>query len=143
MKALGKKGFFVLLAVALVLVGGGAYAALRLLGSQKAEASPASPKNSHVVLQAGEITTNLRDPGGRRYIQVDVEIWLSDKKKAKEAEEKKAALRDAILSVLRSKSFDELSGSGGMEALRREIGRRLEPLLEAPVEVYFKSFLLQ
>lgn len=139
----GKKGLVLLLVGLLVLGGGGAYLGLRLFGSRKAETSPASQKNGHVVLQAGEITTNLRDPGGRRYIQVDVEVWLSDKKKAKEAEEKKAAVRDVILSVLRSRSFDELSGPGGMEALRKEIGQRLESLLEAPVEVYFKSFLLQ
>jgi flagellar FliL protein len=139
----GKKGLALLLVGLLVLGGGGAYVALRFLGRPSPEPSSAPKKNGHVVLQAGEITTNLRDPGGRSYIQVDVEIWLSDKKKAKEAEEKKAAVRDVILSVLRSKSFDELSGSGGMEALRKEIGQKLEPLLEAPVEVYFKSFLLQ
>ncbi len=142
MKALGKKGLILALAGILIL-GGGAYAAFRLLGSRSSPASSPSSPGEHVVFRVGEITTNLRDPGGRRYIQVEVELWLTDKKKAKEAEEKRGAVRDVILSVLRSKSFDELSGSGGMEALREEIGGKLEPLLETPVEVYFPGFLLQ
>lgn len=116
------------------VAGGAAYwaatAAIRTgPGRQPAAAGPKAALQDGVLLDVGEFTTNLADPGGRRLIRLKLEVSLSDEKAKGELEKRKPALRDAVLGVLRSKSVADLNQERGMELLRGELQKKAAALV--------------
>ncbi len=102
--------------------GGGA-------GAKAADTKKEEKKEAGVFLTLPEITTNLADPSGRRLIRVKIDLELSDEKAKAELEKKQAPMKEVILSVLRSKTVAEINGSEGLEALTKELTRRVAPLV--------------
>ena len=106
---------------------------------------PVATQGEETLFHAGKYLTNLVDDGGRRFISVDVTLALSDARAGKELETRQAMLRDLVISVLRSKSYAELEGEGGMAALARELSDRINPLLKTGqvTRVFFTDFVIQ
>lgn len=76
------------------------------------------------------IVTNLADPGGKRYVRLSVEFDFKDDHAAQEFGEKyQARIKDTILTLLWSKTSEELSSVDGMIAFRTELQSRVNQIM--------------
>jgi flagellar FliL protein len=89
---------------------------------------------------------NMADAGGSRYLRVTLQLELDETKKFSEAlDMRKPQLRDAILTVLASKRYEEVSSAQGKLILKQELLRRLNSLVTEGtiVNIYFTEFVAQ
>lgn len=91
-----------------------------------------------------EFLVNLADEDGKRYLKVKVFLGYDNKKLDAELEEKKPILRDAVISVLRSKKSTDISAKG-IENIKMEIIQRINATLDKGQlnNVYFNDILVQ
>lgn len=138
----------VIIIVAAVAVFIGAAAGAYFFGARKGGGAAAEkPKEEKVAasFNIGEITTNLADTGIKRYILVDVSLGVASEETAKHMEKESAAVKDAIISVLRSKTYEQLGGEAGMLLLKKELQMRVNKTLgsEEIKEVFFNKFVVE
>lgn len=152
----GGNAFKIIIIVLLVLIllGGGIFAGMFLVSKNNSNgtaANSANVENSNVSVDENtfsldEFLVNLGDDGGKKYVKVKLFIGYDKKNKklAAELEPKKPVLRDAVVSVLRSKKSTDLTPKG-TEDLKKEIKDRLNPLLNNGklTNVYFYDILVQ
>jgi len=89
---------------------------------------------------------NMADAGGTRYLRVTLQLELDDTKKFAEAlDMRKPQLRDAILTVLASKRYEEVSSAQGKLILKQELLRRINSLVTEGtiLNIYFTEFVAQ
>ncbi len=97
-------------------------------------------QNQNVTYSAGDFLTNLKDRG---YIKLSLVYLLHDKDTEKELEVKDCEIRDKILTILRSKSIDEVRDSKGMEELRKLIKQSINDTIDGEVvDVFFTSIIV-
>ncbi|QNO16426.1 flagellar basal body-associated FliL family protein [Alkalicella caledoniensis] len=96
------------------------------------------------TVQLGAFTTDLRDTNRNRIIRVEISVEVDDNKAIAQIEERYIQLQDQILSILRSKTADELKGEEGKKALSEELKVGIEQFLSHKVvNIYFKEFIVQ
>jgi flagellar FliL protein len=148
---------WVILLFLLLLVGGAA--AAYFLGvldpflGRGGEASSSGDKPSQTQTQVNAaphftlptFLVNLYDPLGRRYVKLDVELELISNAVAAEVEGQNPRIRDALIMLLSSKTYQELSTQEGKHILRNEILDRINQILGGPkvVRVYYVNFVIQ
>jgi flagellar FliL protein len=88
---------------------------------------------------------NLSDPGRPRFLKLVVHLELDSEAVSTELQTLKPKVRDAMLTLLSSKTSAELSTVADKERLRNEMIHRLNAFLTAGkvVEVYFIEFVVQ
>ena len=90
---------------------------------------------------------NLADKSGlgRRYLKITMELEVANEKGKELVEKQNAKLRDSILIVLSSLSYDEINSTGGKMRLKRSLLSRIKQTLRADVvrKVYFVEFVVQ
>jgi flagellar FliL protein len=124
-----------------------------------------------VILDLGEFILNLSDPSSKRYLKVNVALELSrastdpplDSPKESghggegkatspleaiqaEMEQYKPAIRDAVISVLSSKTPEELASLSGKDLAKEQIKSAVNPLFSEEREVLrvsFGTFIIQ
>jgi flagellar FliL protein len=150
-KKKGKLLIIILLVVILAALGGGGYFAyLKFFKAPPPEgteeqAPPEGAKKEEKkeekkegvkkdekkpVTSIQNIVTNLADPGGKRYVRLSVEFDFKDEHTATEfAEKYQARVKDAILTLLWSKTSEELSNVDGMIAFRTELQNRVNQIM--------------
>jgi flagellar FliL protein len=156
-----KKGSskLVLILGVLVLLGGGAGAAwflgLLRFGSKAAnhevaaEATPEPrPGGEHgpgPMLALDPFIANLADQSGSRYLKATFQLEFSGKTVPEGFEARSPQIRDLLLTLLTSKTFDEIRTPEGKQDLREEIIRRVNQTLDRDVvkAVYFTEFIVQ
>lgn len=100
------------------------------------------------ILEMETFLTNIHDSSGERYAKLQVKLAVTPEEKVAEVTGDAllmARLRDQVLTLLTSKTFNELSDPEGKESFRREIQQRLSPLVEGGEikEVLFAEFVVQ
>lgn len=85
---------------------------------------------------------NIASDQGAKFLQTQLELELSDPSVEEEVTKKRAALRDAIIVLLSSKSYKELKEPNGIRVLRVEIQKAINGLLTTGSikEVFFTQF---
>ncbi len=85
---------------------------------------------------------NISSDQGSKFLQTQLELELSDPSLEEEVTKKRAALRDAIIVLLSSKSYKELKEANGIKSLRVEVQKTLNGLLTTGIikEVFFTQF---
>lgn len=80
-----------------------------------------------------------------RYLKTKMSLELSNKDLAAELEAKKAVLRDKIIGVLSSKSYQQIATIQGKNKLAQDIVNALNPMLsDGSIEgVFFTEFVVQ
>ena len=91
---------------------------------------------------------NLADPKGDRFLKATLRAVLSDPEVAAELQKDeltRTRVRDRIISVLTSKSFEEVASPGGKDSLRQQLLREINQSLPDDVvsEVLFVEFVVQ
>jgi flagellar FliL protein len=161
-KKKGKARLLIILFILLLFVGGGGAAAWFLLGdkikpmvesvlnkvqgTQQAESVQADappPPGRTVPLPA--FATNLADPLGQRLIRLKIELEVADPKVREEVERNTARVRDAVLLLLSSKSYADISAPENKVLLKSEITERLNAVLGRGkvVQVFITDLIVQ
>lgn len=97
---------------------------------KKEEKKEGGKEKAKPVTSITNIVTNLADPGGKRYIRLSVDFDFANDDAAQEfAEKYQARVKDAILTLLWSKTSEELSTVDGMLAFRTELQNRVNQII--------------
>jgi flagellar FliL protein len=91
------------------------------------------------------IIVNLADIEVSRYLKIRIEMEGNSLKPEEEIDKRLPQLKDAIITVLSSKTFKELYDRKGKENLKEEIIHRVNQLLgESKIKkIYFTEFVIQ
>ena len=116
-----------------------------------AEVAPdkAKPEEIGAVVSMDTFIVNLADPGGNRYLRVTMDLEQAGKPAGKTAGDELAKrmpqIRDAILMILATKRYADISTPEGKTALREEILNAVNGLLVSSqiARIYFKEFVIQ
>lgn len=97
---------------------------------EKKEGEKKNEKKGPPVTGLQNIVTNLADAGGRRYVRLSVEFDFKDAEAQTEFEEKyQARVKDAVLTLLWSKTSEDISSVDGMIAFRGELQARVNQIM--------------
>ncbi|MGE5397848.1 MAG: flagellar basal body-associated protein FliL [Chitinophagales bacterium] len=100
-------------------------------------------KEAGTLIALGEITTNISDISEGRYVKTEVYVETSDKTLAEKTEEVTPIMRDEVITILSSKTVDEVAVVK-RESLKNEIKKNLNKKLDNKVDnVYFNNFIVQ
>jgi len=89
---------------------------------------------------------NLADTGGNRYLRVTMDMEVTGGKSAEEEITRRVPqLRDAILMILPTKRYGDISSTEGKTTLREELTGAINGLLASAkvARIYFKEFVIQ
>jgi len=146
---MNKKKLMIIIAAAVVVLAGGGGAAYYFLAADSAQAAAEAPaKPSIGLIEMETFLTNINDPRSKHHARLQLRVAVSPAETAEKIKTDPllmARMRDHVLTLLTSKTFDELSQSDGKEAFRKEIAERLAPLVESGKvqEVLFSDFVVQ
>lgn len=155
---MSNKLLFIVLGVVLLLVvgmGGGLmmmWNKMSAINSQIVSAAEAKEgkKNSPEmmigpIMALDTFIVNLADPGGKRFLRVTIDLELGNAEMQEEVKTRLPQVRDAILMVLPTKRFEDISGTEGKVALRDELLASLNGFLTTGQinNIYFKEFVVQ
>jgi len=119
-------------------------------------------KGQGIMYDVGSQVVNLLDPVGRRYLKINIVLeflppnyeyyQLEDEQREAEREkfiaeidQRKPIIDDVLISLLTSRSYEDIYTLAGKSQLRADIQDGLNEVLEEPliVAVYFTEFLIQ
>ena len=88
---------------------------------------------------------NLADPGGRRYLNIRIVLEFDDKEFAESLGKKVPQIRDKILMILPTKTFQEIQSVEGKNSLRATIIAELNNIVQETkiTNLYFQEFVVQ
>ncbi|TLD80299.1 flagellar basal body-associated protein FliL [Helicobacter sp. MIT 11-5569] len=91
------------------------------------------------------IVNLLASGGGKRYLKTSIALELSLADMQAELDTKRDVLRDTIITVLSSKTFEEVQTVKGKQKLKEEIMERLNEFLVdgRVVNMFFTEFVVQ
>jgi flagellar FliL protein len=140
----------------LVAAGGGAawYFGIPHLGKKTepaAGAEEAAATHTVAVERPGPLVAldpfiaNLADESGSRYLKATFQLEFLGKTVPAGMEARSPQIRDLLLTLLTSKSFDEIRTPEGKQELREQIIRRVNQALDrdSVKAVYFTEFIVQ
>jgi flagellar FliL protein len=152
-KKKGRGKLFIILGVVIMLLGGGGAGAFFMLRKPADPAAAANGKHEEVkeangIVNFEPFVVNLADPGGRRFLRINVRLVVPEEEEAKHIEENKVIqtrLRAAILELLAEQTSDHISTTEGKTALKKEISERAHHILKETevADVLFSDFVIQ
>ena len=88
---------------------------------------------------------NLSGAGGRNYLKIEITLEFDKKGVQAELENKMPLIKDSILLLLATKSFESIQTAEGKLMLKNEIITRLNRFLSTGViqNLYFTNFVVQ
>ena len=137
------KKIILLLVVALVLLGGGAFAYFTFIDDQPAKKE--APHVEKAIMSLEPFLVNLADKDSRRYLKVKIDLEVDNEKVAKELEKSMPRIRDQLIFLLSSKSYQDISTPEGKLQLKKEImtGLVALPTGKKISGAYFTEFVAQ
>jgi flagellar FliL protein len=147
-----KKGllFAIIGILVLVIAGGGFFAYKKFLAPKPAVSAEEAAKKEPVEKE-GEMfalepfVVNLADPKGKRYLKVTVTLELESPAASAKAEKLVPKMRDMVIMMLTSLSFEEVMTPEGKIRVRDELLERFNLILrpERVREIFFTDFVVQ
>ncbi|PIS11555.1 MAG: flagellar protein FliL [Bdellovibrio sp. CG10_big_fil_rev_8_21_14_0_10_47_8] len=114
-------------------------------GEHDAQEKEAGEEKSFIgkVVPLETFIVNLSGSKGRRIAKVNMEIELQGEQVQVEIEKRKAQIRDIIIIILSSKTYDEVATRDGKDGLKNEVKDTLNAFLTKGkiVNVYFTEFI--
>ncbi len=118
-------------------------------GHGSSKKSKQSKKDGHggeaLVYAINDIVVNPAGTGGSRFLSVSFGFELGDGLLASSMEQREPLVRDALITILSSKSVAQLTDVREREIMRLQVKRRVAKLLATDqlMGVYFTDFVLQ
>jgi flagellar FliL protein len=142
-----------IIVVFVFLLGGGFFAwksgvVAKLTGTPGSETKTAEPQKSQEMGSVYNMETflvNLNEPQGKRYLKAKVTLELETEKVLVEIERRLPQIRDAVLTMLSSKAYSDISDLTGKYQLRAELISMINGYLKTGkiANVYFIEFIVQ
>lgn len=109
------------------------------------EAGSETEKPANNVYMIKEIIVNPAGTSGTRFLSASIGFQLANGEVSKLFEAQEAIVRDALITILSSRTVPELTDSQQRESLRQQILLQVRKLLgtEEVTAVYFTEFVLQ
>jgi flagellar protein FliL len=113
--------------------------------SESGEKGGGEGKGEGTMKPMDPFIVNLTDAQGTRYLKVVMQLEMDNEALAAEVDQKIPEIRDDIIMLLSSKSFDDLSTVPGKRALKRGIVESANKYLTTGkiVNVFFSEFVVQ
>ena len=88
---------------------------------------------------------NLADQGGKRYLRVTMELEIDAIEVTEEINQRLPQLRNTILMIVPSKTYEDIGTAQGKSALRDELMTQLNTFLSTGqiTNIYFTEFVVQ
>lgn len=142
-----KKMLFIIIAVAILLIGGGATTYFLVLSKPKEEKTEKkeAKQEEGVNFALDPFVVNLTDQGANKFLKISVQLELASNAVQEKAKAKIPQLRDAVISLLTSKSSDSLMTPEGKLQVKDEINVRANQILgpNSVKNVYLTDFVMQ
>lgn len=147
-----KKGLlFVIIGVLVVVIGGGGFFAYKKFLAPKHAVSVEEQVKKEPEEKEGEMfelqpfVVNLSDPKGKRYLKVTVTLELGSPAAVTKAEKMVPKMRDMVIMMLTSLSFEEVMTPEGKIRVREELFERFNLIMrpERVKEIFFTDFVVQ
>ncbi len=150
-KKKGKSKLLIIILLALVVLGGGGFFAYtKFIAKPKAAEAEQEQKQQEtlkeeqpVLFALDPFVVNLSDRG--RFLKCSMQLELIDKSFEEIAKEKVPHIRDAIITLISSKTADSISTPEGKFQLKDEILMRANSAVGKDIfkNVYFTEFVMQ
>lgn len=147
---------WIIIAVVLIALGvGGYFGYTMFLGGadeepateEMAAGDEAAPLESleGVLVPLPTFLVNLADPLGRRYLKLGLEVEVRDEKAQEDLLKYEAKIKDTLLLLLSSKTYDALSTMKAKMELKQEIADRLNQTIGkgSVLRVYITEMVIQ
>lgn len=152
-----KKGFlkWIILAVLLLaLAGGGYFAYMKFLAPPPDQAEQSGESGGDEAMETAEdgimvtlpvMVVNLADPLGRRYLKLGLEVEVINEDAQMELDNAMPKVKDKLILLLSSKTFDQLSSMQAKMDLKNEIVNRLNQIVgkNKVLNVYITEMVVQ
>jgi flagellar protein FliL len=114
-------------------------------GVTKPVANKEPENRNRVNFPLDSFIVNLADPGGKRYLSTRIVLELNDKKVVPSLEKKVPEMRDKILIILPTQTFEDIQSVEGKNALRATLISALNDILEEGqiTNIFFQEFVVQ
>jgi flagellar protein FliL len=152
---MSKKVLIIIIAVALLfmgMVGAGFF----ILWNKISQVPQDPSKAGEVAVEEEEndigplydldtMIVNLSDHGGKRYLRVTMALELDDQESVATVESRLPQIRDAVLMILPTKTYEDVSTTDGKIALRKQIMEKINSLMTkgSVTNIYFTEFVVQ
>ena len=148
---------FILIGLVLLLLGGGGFAGWKFLWAGKAsgkddqaavkseEALEDVDTSPGIIHEMDPFIVNLLGDRGKRYLKAKLDLEVENEHVNSELKKRTPQLRDAILLLLTSKTFEDVDKPEGKIQLRNELIARINQLLKGGTvrTLYFTEFVVQ
>lgn len=114
--------------------------------AESASSSTTAVKAMGPTYAAGQFTLNLSSAGNQpRFIRTEVVLEASDKKVVAELEKRQPQIRDQLITVIRSRTAEQLSSENGIEILRYDIMKSMNSFIPKGevTDVFFIDLIVQ
>jgi flagellar FliL protein len=141
----GKKNMMMIIIIAvaaLVLAAAGFLVVPKLMGGGDKKADV---KEESVMFTVEPFVVNLNDAGGPKFLKVSIQLELANTALMDKAKAKSPQIRDAVITLLTSKSSESLFPPEGKLQLKDEINARMNQILgsNSVKNVYLTDFVMQ
>ncbi len=142
----------ILIAVVVLVLGGAAALAMKFRTAPTAKAESENPKGSiptvKSMMNLEPFLVNLADVDANRFLKVTFRLGLDEEGLGEKYEKDPimlASTRDKILSLLSTKTADDILTPAGKDGLRKEIKEKVDVLLPKGkvAEVFILDFVVQ
>lgn len=102
-------------------------------------------KSQGEIFMIEELLVNPTGTSGTRFLSASIGLEVSDRETVQQLEEQKMPVRDLLITILSSRTVEQLTNATERETMRQEIANRLNGLL-GPAKVsavYFVDYVLQ
>ena len=145
------------LVLIMVAIGGGLFMMWSKVSALDQAVNPPSEEESEEADKEAEqikigpifpldtFIVNLSDQGGNRFLRATMNLELEHDDLIGEMEKRLPQIRDAILMILPTRTYQDIRSAEGKAALRTEILAKMNSLLkkEAITNIYFTEFVIQ
>ncbi|MBZ0156342.1 MAG: flagellar basal body-associated FliL family protein [Alphaproteobacteria bacterium] len=148
-KKKGKNMLLVIIVAVAVLAGGaGAFFFFTKSGGEKAqkkESAEEAKKEDGVMVALDPFVVNLSDNNGNRFLKVTMQLEVAGPALMEKAKNKNPQIRDAIITLLTSKTSDLLMSPEGKLQLKDEVNIMANQILgnNSVKNVYLTDFVMQ
>ena len=109
------------------------------------EGKEGAEKEVSLIVPVDTIVVNLSGSNGRRYLKAKINLEAKDGEVKKIIEAKAVQIKDRLISILSSKTLEDIDGLEAQENLRKETKDAVDVVLkvEGVLQVYFTEFVVQ
>jgi flagellar FliL protein len=143
-------------AIAVVMAAGGYFLGTKLMHPSEETAvettadEKETKKHKHSdepteMFMLEDIIVNPSGTGGTRFLSVAIGFEIGSRETVRLFEKREPVIKDALITILGSKTIEQLSDPRQKEITRYQIKKRVEQLLQIDdlAAVYFTDFILQ